>query len=55
MGSTSCPLAAYYRRSSTTAEKSTTPAMIKHGLYIQRRAIEWLNPGQIPVTSDAPI
>ena len=25
--------------------------MIKHGLDIQRRAIEWLNPGQIPVTT----
>ena len=26
-------------------EKSATPAMIKHGLDIQRRAIEWINPG----------
>ena len=37
-------------------EKSATPAMIKHGLDIQRRAIEWINPGQIPVTTfDQPL
>ena len=30
--------------------------MIKHGLDIQRQAIEWLNPGQIPVTTfDQPL
>ena len=37
-------------------EKSATPAMIKHGLDIQRRAIEWINPGRIPVTTiDQPL
>ena len=37
-------------------EKSATPAMIKHGLDIQRRAIKWINPGQIPViTFDQPL
>ena len=30
-------------------EKSSTPAMIKHGMDIQRKAIDYLNPGQIPV------
>ena len=30
--------------------------MIKHGLDIQRRAIKWINPGQIPVTTfDQPL
>ena len=29
---------------------STTPAMIRYGLRIQRWTNEWLNPGQIPVT-----
>ena len=30
--------------------------MIKHGLDIQRRAIEWINPGRIPVTTiDQPL
>ena len=26
-------------------ENTATPAMIKHGLDIQRQAIAWLNPG----------
>lgn len=30
--------------------------MIKHGLDIQRRAIEWLNTGEIPVNAfDQPL
>ena len=32
-------------------EKAATPAMVKHGMEIQRQAIEYLNPGQIPVTT----
>ena len=37
-------------------EKSATPAMIKHGLDIQRRAIKWINPWQISVTTfDQPL
>ena len=37
-------------------EKSTTPAMIKHGMDVQRQAVEYLNPGQIPVTTfDQPL
>jgi len=37
-------------------EKSTTPAMIKHGMDVVRRAVEFLNPGQIPVTTfDQPL
>ena len=32
-------------------EKAATPAMIKHGIDIQRHATEYLNPGQIPVTT----
>ena len=37
-------------------EKSATPAMIKHGLDIQRQAIKWTNPRQIPVTTfDQPL
>ena len=36
-------------------EKST-PSMIKHGMDVQRKAIEYLNPGQIPVTTfDQPL
>ena len=31
-------------------EKSATPAMVKHGMDVQKQAIEYLNPGQIPVT-----
>ena len=31
-------------------EKSATPAMVKHGMDVQKQAIEHLNPGQIPVT-----
>ena len=37
-------------------EKSATPAMIKHGMEVQKQAIEYLNPGQIPVTTfDQPL
>ena len=37
-------------------EKAATPAMIKHGMDVQRRAVEFLNPGQIPVTTfDQPL
>jgi hypothetical protein len=36
--------------------KAATPAMIKHGMDVQRRATEYLNPGQIPVTTfDQPV
>ena len=28
-------------------EKASTPAMVKHGMDVQRQAIEYLNPGQI--------
>ena len=37
-------------------EKSATPAMVKHGMDVQKQAIEYLNPGQIPVTTfDQPL
>lgn len=37
-------------------EKSATPAMIKHGMNVVREAVEYLNPGQIPVTTfDQPL
>ncbi|KAK3889182.1 hypothetical protein Pcinc_006754 [Petrolisthes cinctipes] len=37
-------------------EKSATPAMIKHGIDVLRQAVEFLNPGQIPVTTfDQPL
>ena len=37
-------------------EKSATPAMIKHGMDVIRQAIQYLNPGQIPVTTfDRPL
>ena len=37
-------------------EKSATPAMIKHGMDVERQAIEFLNPGQIPITTfDQPL
>ena len=32
-------------------EKAATPAMVKHGMNVQRQVIEYLNPGQIPVTT----
>ena len=36
--------------------KSASPAMIKHGMDVQRQAIQFLNPGQIPVTTfDQPL
>ena len=37
-------------------EKAATPAMIKHGMDVQKQAIEYLNLGQIPVTTfDQPV
>ena len=37
-------------------EKAATPAMIKHGMDVQKQAIKYLNPGQIPVTTfDQPL
>ncbi|KAG1662386.1 hypothetical protein GQR58_020959 [Nymphon striatum] len=37
-------------------EKAATAAMIKHGMDVQRKAINYLNPGQIPVYAmDAPL
>ena len=37
-------------------EKSATPAMIKHGMDVERQAIQFLNPGQIPITTfDQPL
>ena len=37
-------------------EKAATPGMVKHGMDVQRQAIEYLNPGQIPVTTfDQPL
>ena len=32
-------------------EKSATPAMVKHRMNVQKQAIQYLNPGQIPVTT----
>ena len=37
-------------------EKCVTPAMIKHGMDVQKQAIAYLNPGQIQVTTfDQPL
>ena len=37
-------------------EKAATPSMIKHGMDLQRQAVAFLNPGQIPVTTfDQPL
>ena len=37
-------------------EKAATAAMIKHGMNVSRLAIEFFNPGQIPVVAfDAPL
>ena len=37
-------------------EKAATPTMIKHGMDFQKRATDYLNPGQIPVTTfDQPL
>ena len=37
-------------------EKAATAAMIEHGINVLHRAIEFLNPGQIPVIAlDAPL
>ena len=36
-------------------EKAATASMIKHGMDVQRKATQFLNPGQIPVMAvDAP-
>ncbi len=36
--------------------KSATPAIVKHGMTVQKQAIEFLNPEQIPVTTfDQPL
>lgn len=32
-------------------EKAATSAMVKHGMTVQQKAIQFLNPGQIPVTA----
>ena len=37
-------------------EKSATPAMVKHGMNVVRKATNFLNPGQIPITTfDQPL
>ncbi len=37
-------------------ETAATPSMIKHGMDVQKQAIEYLNPGQISVTTfDQPL
>ena len=37
-------------------EKSAIHAMIKHGMNVERQAIQFLNPGQIPITTfDQPL
>ena len=37
-------------------EKAASVAMVKHGMTVQLKAIQFLNPGQIPVTAfDAPL
>ena len=37
-------------------EKSATPAMVKHGMNVVRKATDFLNPGQIPITTfDQPL
>ena len=37
-------------------EKSATPAMVKHGMNVTRKATDFLNPGQIPITTfDQPL
>ena len=37
-------------------DKAASAAMVKHGMAVQRKAIQYLNPGQIPVTVfDAPL
>ena len=37
-------------------EKAATPAMIKHGMDVKKWTIQYLNPGQIPVTTlDQPL
>ncbi len=32
-------------------EKTTTPAMVENGMDVLKQAIEFLNPGQIPVVT----
>ena len=34
-------------------EEAATPATVRHGTNVQRQAIEYLNPKQIPVTDHA--
>lgn len=37
-------------------EKAATAAMVKRGMTLQQKAIQFWNPGQIPVTTfDAPL
>lgn len=37
-------------------DKAASIAMVKHGMSVQLKAIQFLNPGQIPVTVfDAPL
>ena len=37
-------------------EKAASVVMVKHGMSVQREAVYYLNPGQIPVTAfDAPL
>lgn len=37
-------------------EKAAIPVMVKHSMHVQRRATEYLNPGQVPVTAcDKPL
>lgn len=37
-------------------EKAATPALVKHGMNVQKLATDFLNPGQIPVTTfDQPL
>ena len=37
-------------------EKAATAAMVKHGMTVLRKATQFLNPGQTPVTTfDAPL
>ena len=37
-------------------EKAATPAMVKHGMNVLKQAIEFVNPGQIPVLAvDQPL
>ena len=47
---TSCALCPLF------SEKAATPAMVKHGMNVQKLATDFLNPGQIPATTfDQPL